>query len=142
MGYKTATVASTRFRQVRKSMESSFESPTSTGGSGAEAATPSKAPKVKGAKVAKAAPKARAQKKGAANPVIKGAKDVKPAAVVTKEEDREMGDEMKDGHVEEAFQSAKREMDEDDSYDLDEDEYQLASIRQRHLPQRKLTITQ
>jgi hypothetical protein len=115
MNYKSAAVASVRFRQVRKSMESSFESPTSAG-SGGEPATPTKGPKTKPGKVAKATPKGRTPKKGVAHPV-KGPKGAKSAAMVTKEEDSGL-DEMEDDGDDEIAPVAKREASEDESYDM------------------------
>jgi len=116
MNYKSAAVASVRFRQVRKSMESSFESPTSAG-SGGEPATPTKGPKTKSSKVAKAAPKGRTPKKGVAHPVKKGPKGDKSATVVTKEEDSGL-DEMEDDGDDEIAPVAKHEVSEDESYDM------------------------
>jgi len=91
MGYKSGTVASCRFRQVRKQMESSFDSSASSG-SGAEAATPTKGPKGNTNRVAKAVAKPRTPRKGAAQSMKKEPKGAKSAEVVTKQEDSSMED--------------------------------------------------
>jgi hypothetical protein len=89
MGYKNAIVASTRFNQIKKKMESTFETSTSSGSS--TESTPSKTPKAKANKVTKAGAKPRTPRKGVAHPVQKGAKS---AGKVTKEEDS--GDDEKE----------------------------------------------
>ena len=96
MGYKSGSVASTRFGQVRKQMESSFDGPTSAG-SDTAAVTPPKAPKTKANKVTKSPAKPRTPHKGVAQHAKKVvAQSIKKSAQTVKKEDSEMDDDIVD----------------------------------------------
>lgn len=141
LNYKNATVASTRFNQIKKKMESSLDGPASTG-SGTEANTPTKGPKPKANKVTKAPAKTRTPRKEVAQPVKKGAKGAKSAVVVTKEDDSGLDEEIVD-EENEAGPAQKLEFNHEEIYhEMDEADYEQVSTRQLPLLRRLLTRTQ
>ncbi len=111
MNYKSASVASIRFSQIKKKMDAALDGP-GTSGFGTELTTPTKAPKGKANKVTKAA-KTHTPRKGLAQPVKKGAKST---AAVTKEDDSEMDD--KDDYNEDKELLATKKDEDDESYEM------------------------
>jgi hypothetical protein len=93
LNYKSGSVASIRFSQIKKKMESSLNGPASAD-FGTEANTPTKGPKLKANKVTKAPAKTRTPRKDVACPVKKGAKGAKSAENNIKEEDSGLDDDM------------------------------------------------
>lgn len=143
MNYKSGSVARVRFDQIKKKMESSLDGPASAG-SGADANTPTKAPKPKANKVTKAPAKPRAPRKDVATPVKKGGKGVKSAALITKEEDSGMEDYgmLDDEH--EAGSAQKQEEFDDEKFkrEMYDGNDGVVCTQQLPLPQQHLTPSQ
>jgi hypothetical protein len=142
LNYKSGSVASIRFNQIKKKMESSLDGPASAG-SGTEANTPTKGPKPKANKVTKAPAKTRTPRKGVACPVKKGAKEANSAEKITKEEDSGLDDDMELDHDNEASPVPKLEFNHEKFLrEIDEADYEQVSTRQLPLIRRLLTLLQ